>query len=198
MIIITFPDGSKLQYDKKSVTPLHIAKDIGEGLARAALAAKVNDKLVDLSYSITEDAEIRIITFKDDEGKEIFRHSTSHLMAAAVQNLFKDVKFAIGPAVEDGFYYDFDVKKPFTPEDLEKIEGEMRKLVHEDVEFIRKEISKKEAEVLFEKQPYKLEMIKDLDGVEIFRARGKKYDMEKFVTLIEKVVYLCDKIDIKE
>ena len=178
MIVITFPDASKVQYKKKSITPLEIAEDIGAGLAKAAIAAKVDDLLVDLSFPIKKDAAIKIITFKDDEGKEIFRHSSAHLMAAAVDNLFKNVKFGIGPAVEEGFYYDFDIKKPFTPSDLAKIEGEMRRLVKEDVKFIRKDISKKEAEVLFKNQPYKSEMAKELDKISVY-ALGKFVDLCK-------------------
>ena len=176
MIVITFPDGSKVQYKKKEITPAEIAKNIGAGLADAALAAKVNHELVDLSYPITEDTEIKIITFKDDEGKEVFRHSSSHLLAAAVQNLFPKVKFGIGPAVEEGFYYDFDKKEPFTPEDLQKIEKEMHKLVAADLAFERKEITKAEGKKLFKDQPYKLELLEEVDKPTVYKL-GKFVDL---------------------
>ena len=133
MIAITLPDGSKVQYNKKQVTPLQIAESIGMGLARAALAAKVNGKLVDLSYPITKNAEIKIITSKDDEGKEVFRHSSGHVMSAAVNRLYKNVKQGVGPAIEDGFYQDFELHKALRPEDLPEIEKEMRKIVKEDL-----------------------------------------------------------------
>ncbi len=168
MMQITFPDGTKVNY-KEGATPKEIAEDIGVGLAKAALAAKVNGELVDLSYEIKKDSEVKIITFKDDEGKDIFKHSAAHVLAAAVKRLFKDVKFGIGPAVEDGFYYDFDVKEPFSEEDLEKIETEMKKIIKEDIAFERKDVSKKEAEKIFKDQPYKLELLEDVENPSVYR-----------------------------
>jgi len=169
MIAITLLDETKVNYKKKKLTPKDIAEDIGVGLAKAALAAKVNGKLVDLSYQIKEDSEVEIITFDNDAGKEVFRHSSAHLLAAAVQNLFPKVKFGIGPAVEEGFYYDFDKKEPFTPEDLEKIEKEMEKLVKKDISFKREEISKAKAKKLFKDQPYKLELLKEIKKPVIYK-----------------------------
>ena len=109
MVKLTFPDGTKKEV-KKGTTVLDVAKGIGEGLAKAALAGKVYEQYVDLSFKIEKNAEFRIITFKDDAGKNIFKHSAAHVLAAAVQKLFPKAKFGIGPAVEDGFYYDFDIK----------------------------------------------------------------------------------------
>ncbi|MBD3355057.1 TGS domain-containing protein, partial [Candidatus Woesearchaeota archaeon] len=169
MIEITLPDSSKVQYKKKEITPKEIAEDIGIGLAKAALAAKVDGEFVDLSYPIKGNSVVNIITFDDDEGKEVFRHSSAHVLAAAVQNLFPKVKFGIGPAVEDGFYYDFDKKEPFTPEDLKEIEKEMEKLVKKDTPFKREEASKTEAKKIFKDQPYKLELLEDIDRPTVYK-----------------------------
>ncbi|MCK4884044.1 MAG: TGS domain-containing protein, partial [Candidatus Diapherotrites archaeon] len=111
-IIVTLPDGSKKNF-QSGATILDVASSIGEGLARAAIAGEINEKPVDLNTKITENSDIKIITFNDDKGKEIFWHSTSHLLAQAVKELFPDAVLAIGPAIENGFYYDFDVEKPF-------------------------------------------------------------------------------------
>ncbi|MBR9692280.1 threonine--tRNA ligase [Candidatus Woesearchaeota archaeon] len=178
MVAITFPDGSKKTYKKKQITPAEIVKGIGEGLARAALAAKVDDELVDLSYPIKENAELKIITFKDDAGKDLFKHSSAHVLAAAVLNLFPKIKFGIGPSIEDGFYYDFDKKEPFTPADLVKIEKEMQKIVQQDIKFERKDVSKPEAKKLFKDQKYKLELLEDVDKPSIYTL-GKFKDLCK-------------------
>ena len=128
MIAVTLPDGSVREY-QAPVTVADVAQSIGAGLARAALAGKVNDKLVDLSCVIDADAQVAIITAKSPEALEIIRHSTSHLMAQAVKELFPQAEVTIGPAIENGFYYDFKFDRPFTPEDLEKIEARMHELV---------------------------------------------------------------------
>jgi threonyl-tRNA synthetase len=156
---ITFPDNSKKSY-KKGITGLEIAKSIGERLARDALAIKINDELKDLSYKINKDAKIKIITFKDKEGVEVFRHSTAHLLAHAVIELFPDAKLTIGPIVEEGFYYDFDFR-PFTPKDLKKIEEKMHSIMKQDLEIERIELTKKEAKKLFKDNKYKLELIEE-------------------------------------
>ncbi|MBD3249622.1 threonine--tRNA ligase [Candidatus Woesearchaeota archaeon] len=168
MMQITFPDDTKVNY-KEGATPGDIAADIGAGLAKAALAAKVDGELVDLSYEIKKDSEVKIITFRDDEGKDIFKHSAAHVLAAAVKRLFKDVKFGIGPAIEDGYYYDFDVKEPFSEEDLEKIEAEMKKIIKEDLSFEIKDVSKKEAEKIFKDQPYKLELLHEVENPSVYK-----------------------------
>ena len=121
MVVVTLPDGSKREY-ADAVTVGEIAASIGAGLAKAALAGKVDGKLVDLSHKVTADAAVSIITGRDPEGLEIIRHSTAHLMAQAVKELFPEAQVTIGPAIENGFYYDFSYSRPFTPEDLQKIE----------------------------------------------------------------------------
>lgn len=164
MIKITLPDGSIREFDQSSVTPLEIAKNISNGLAKKALSAKVNDHMAGLNETITEDASVSIYTFDDKEGKDTFRHSSSHILAQAVQNLFPGTKFGIGPAIKDGFYYDFDSEHKFVPEDLPVIEAEMQKIVQANLPYERKELSREEALALFEKRGeiYKVELIRDL------------------------------------
>ena len=124
MTVIRLPDGSERRYEHP-VTVREVAESIGPRLGRAALAAKVNGKLVDISSSIETDSDLAIITEKDPEGLEIIRHSSAHLLAHAVKELFPDAQVTIGPVIEDGFYYDFSYKRPFTPEDLTAIEKRM-------------------------------------------------------------------------
>lgn len=159
MVRITFPDGRGEEF-KKGVTGLEIAKKIGERLAQAALAIQVNGNLQDLSVPIEKDAKVRIITFKDKEGVEIFRHSSAHILAAAVVSLFKNAKPTIGPSVEDGFYYDFD-HAPFTTEDLAKIEKKMQEIISKDLKFERIELTKEKAKTMFKENKYKLELIEE-------------------------------------
>lgn len=165
-IKIKFPDNSVKEYEK-GISIIEIAKKLGKKLADDAIAAKLNDKLVDLSTKINKDSKLKIITFKDDEGKEVFRHSSAHLMAQAIKNLFPKAKFAIGPAIDEGFYYDIDYEKSFTPEDFVKIEKEMDKIVKENLKIERTELSKKQALKLFKGNPYKTEMIKELEDEKI-------------------------------
>ena len=132
---ITFPDGNVRQYDE-TVTLYDIADSISHKLAKNALAGMVNGKVMDLSTEVSDDAEVRILTWDDDEGKDVFRHSSSHLMAEAVKNLYPDTKFGIGPAIKDGFYYDFDSSHIFTEDDFEKIEKEMARLAAQEAPFI--------------------------------------------------------------
>ena len=166
MIKIKFPDGSKKEY-KKGISVIEVAESIGKRLADDAIAAKLNNELVDLNTKIDKDSNLKIITFKDDEGKLVFRHSSSHLMAQAIKNLYPNVKFAIGPAVDEGFYYDIDLDKKLTPEDLVKIEQEMKKIVDEDIKIERDEVSKEEALKLFNDNPYKQELIKEIKDEKI-------------------------------
>jgi len=166
MIKIKFPDGSKKEYEK-GISVIDVAKDIGDRLANDAVATKLNNELVDLNTKVNKDSELKIITFKDDEGKEVFRHSSAHLMAQAIKNLFPNVKFAIGPAVDEGFYYDIDYEKSFTPEDFAKIEKEMEKIVKKNLSIERTELSKKEALKLFKDNPYKTELINELKDEKI-------------------------------
>src|SRR5690606_38441073 len=137
MPVITLPDGSQRTYSEP-VSVEKVAADIGPGLARAALAGKVDGKLVDTSYVIDRDASLAIVTDKDKEGLEIIRHSTAHLLAQAVKQLYPDAQVTIGPVIEDGFYYDFAYKRPFTPEDLAAIEARMRELAKADQKVTRR------------------------------------------------------------
>ncbi len=163
-INITFPDGSKKEFDK-GITPFQIAESISKRLADEVLIAKVNNKKVDLNYKINEDATLQLFTFKDELGKEAYWHSTSHLMAHAIQALYPEAKFGVGPAIEGGFYYDFDINTKLTDADLVKIENKMLELAKHDSPFQREEISKDEALRFFEKakDQYKLEIISELD-----------------------------------
>jgi len=134
MPIITLPDGSKKVFEK-SVTILEIAHSIGAGLAKATIAGKVNDVLLDATIPINKDSEVVIITSKDKEGIEIIRHSFAHLIGHAVKQIYSDIKMAIGPVIEDGFYYDIFSEYRFTPEDLIKIEERINKLIKKNYEF---------------------------------------------------------------
>ncbi|MFC1856373.1 threonine--tRNA ligase, partial [Thermodesulfobacteriota bacterium] len=149
------------------------AYEIGPGLAGAALCGYVNDEMVDLNHVITEDAKINIVTERSDEALDVLRHSTAHLMAQAVMHLFPEVKIAIGPNIENGFYYDFDVDEPFTPEDFSKIEKKMKELSKEKVKIEREDLSSAEAIKLFKEldEPYKVELIEDLgaETVSVYR-----------------------------
>jgi len=162
MVKITFPDGSTEEH-KDGITPAEIAKMLGARLFKDALAAKVNGKVVDLNHPLKEDCKIEILTFDSKEGKEVYWHSSSHVMAAAVKKLYPDVHFGIGPSIEEGFYYDFDNLR-IEESDLVKIEDEMKKIIAKDVSFERKDISKEEARKLFSQEKYKLELIDGLEG----------------------------------
>jgi threonyl-tRNA synthetase len=161
-IKLTFPDKTHKEFDK-GITGEEIARSISEGLLRKAICLKLDDSLIDLTTTITKSGEIRIITFSDIEGKNVFRHSTAHLMAQAITRLFPEAKLTIGPVVEEGFYYDID-HAPFKQEDLEKIEEEMKKIVKEDLKIERKDISIKEALDMFKDNLYKQEIIKNIDS----------------------------------
>ena len=163
MPTINLPDGSQKQFDSP-VTVHQVAESIGPGLAKAALAGRVDDKLVDTSHTIENDSDLAIITAKDDVGVEVLRHSCAHLMAQAVQQLFSTAQVTIGPTVEDGFYYDFAYERPFTPEDLENIEKRMTKLSRENLTVERSLMSRDEAIALFKQkgENYKVQIIEDI------------------------------------
>lgn len=163
MVKITLKDGSVKEYPQ-GATVLDITNDISRGLAKNALAAKLNGKTVDLGTPVEEDSSLEILTFDDEEGKNVYRHSTAHIMAQAVKRLKNGVRFGIGPAIADGYYYDFDLPENFSPEDLEKIEKEMEKIIKEDCPFERFEVSREEALKMFEEagENYKVELINDL------------------------------------
>ncbi len=168
MISITLPDGSQRQFEHP-VSIHDVAADIGAGLARAALAGKVNGKLVDTNYVIEDDAELAIITERDEEGLDIIRHSSSHLLAQAVKQLYPDAQVTIGPVIEDGFYYDFSYPKGFTPEDLQKIEKRMEELVKQDLQVVREEVTRDAAVQIFREmgEEYKAQIIEDIPKDEI-------------------------------
>ena len=158
MIAITLPDGSKREFEAP-VTVADVAASIGAGLAKAALAGRVDGKLVDTSFLIEKDASLAIITAKDAEALELIRHSTAHLMAQAVKQLYPEAQVTIGPAIDNGFYYDFSYKRPFTPEDLEAIEARMHEIVKQDLKVERSEMKRE-------------------DAVEFFRGMGEAYKAE--------------------
>ena len=180
MIKITLKDGS-VRECQKGITVLGVAEELSSGLARAACAGKVNGEMVDLRTALNEDCELEILTFNDKEGKWAFRHTAAHIMAQAVKRLYPEVKLAIGPAIEDGFYYDFDTDKHFAEEDLAKIEAEMKKIVKEKLPIERFELPKDEAIKLMEEagEPYKVELINDLAEGEVisFYKQGDFVDL---------------------
>ena len=180
MINIELKDGSKKEIEK-GLSILEIAKSISEGLARVATSAKVDGKIVDLRYKIENDCKLEILTFEEDEGKKAYWHTTSHIMAQAIKRLYKDVKLAIGPAIDNGFYYDFDTEYRFSEADFEKIEEEMKKIIKEDLEIVRFELPRNEAIKLMQesKEDYKVELIKELPENEIisFYKQGEFTDL---------------------
>jgi len=180
MIKVTLKDGSIKEYEK-GTTILEAAKAISEGLARVALAGEVDGEVKDLSYKLEKDCKLNILTFDTEGGKHAYRHTTSHVMAQAVKRLYPEAKLAIGPSIENGFYYDFDVEKPFSSEDLSKIEAEMAKIIKEDYPLERFTLPRDEAIAFMEEknEPYKVELIRDLpEGEEIsFYKQGDFVDL---------------------
>ena len=181
MIKVTLKDGSSIDVEKGS-SVLDVAKKISEGLARVATCASVNGETKDLRYELNEDSTLNIYTFDNDlEGKKAYWHTTSHIMAQAVKRLFPNAKLAIGPAIDNGFYYDYDVEKPFSQEDLENIEKEMANIVKENLAIERFTLSRDEALKLMKEkdEPYKVELIEDLpDDAEIsFYRQGDYVDL---------------------
>ena len=180
MIKITLKDGSVKEFEA-GVSVLDIAKSISEGLARNACCGIVNGKVVDLRNTVNEDSDLEICTFDSQEGKDAVRHSISHVLAYAVKRLYPEAKLAIGPAINDGFYYDFDVENSFSAEDLVKLEDEMRKIIKENPSIERFELPRAEALKLMEdaNEPYKVELINDLGEDEVISF----YKMGDFVDL---------------
>ncbi len=181
MPVVTLPDGSSRHYDQP-ITVAEIAADIGPGLAKAALAGKVDGDLVDTSHTIAGDAELAIITGKSDEALELIRHDAAHVMAQAVQELFPGTQVTIGPAIEDGFYYDFAREEHFTPADLQKIEDRMREIVGRDLPIQREVWEREAAKQTFAEigEAYKVEIIDDIipegEAVSIYR-QGEWFDV---------------------
>jgi len=163
-VVIKFPDGNSREFDN-NITAIEIAKSLSSKLAEEALAVKINGCVKDISTPIKEDTEVKFLTFDDEEGKEVYWHSTSHLMAHAVQSLYPEAKFGVGPAVETGFYYDIDINTKLSEEDLKIIENKMIELSKKNSQFQRVELSKQEAIDFFEKKGdnYKLEILSELD-----------------------------------
>ena len=164
-ITITLPDGSERAYED-AVTGATIAADIGPRLAKAAVAVTVDGEMYDLERAIDHNASVSVITDNTEAGRHVIRHSAAHIMAQAVLDLFQGAEFAIGPAIEDGFYYDFRVDRPFTPEDLEQIEKRMGEIVEKDQAFVRGELTTDDAKGVFADQPFKLEIIDGVDSDE--------------------------------
>lgn len=179
-MIITLKDGSTKEFDSP-ISVADIAKSISEGLGRAALGGTVNGKTVDLRTVIEDDCELSILTFNDLDGKKVFWHSSSHLLAQAIKRLYPSAKLAIGPAVDNGFYYDIDAETPITADDLEKIEAEMKKITKENLDITRFELPRDEAlKLMAEKEEdYKVELINDLpeDSIISFYQQGDFVDL---------------------
>ncbi|MDP2807075.1 MAG: TGS domain-containing protein, partial [bacterium] len=180
MIKITLPDG-KIKEFEPGISALDVIKSIGPGLAKASLAAALDGKPVDLSAKIDHDAQFSALTFDSEKGKEVLRHSASHLMAQAVTELFPNTKAAIGPAIEDGYYYDFDRPEPFSSDDLSAIEKKMAELAAKDISIVRQEMPREQALEHFQAkgEPYKVELIASLPAGEVisFYKQGNFIDL---------------------
>lgn len=180
MIVITFPDGNTKEFET-GVTGEEIAQSISPGLRRSSLAIKLDGEFYDLTRPINEDASLEIITYSDQDGVDIMRHSTAHLMAQAIKRLYKDVKFGVGPVIEEGFYYDMDMEHVITPEDLPKIEKEMQRIIDENLTIEREEVTREEAKEMFREigDDLKVELIDDIpegDSITIYR-QGEFFDL---------------------
>ena len=176
---ITLPDRTVLEYDA-GITVAEVAYSIGAGLGRAAIAGKIDGNLVDLNTGIKQDAELSIITLDSKEGLDIYRHTAAHIMAQAVKRIYGDVKLAIGPAIEDGFYYDFDLEERISQEDFARIEEEMKKIIKEDLPISRKVMNKEEAINLMQEKGeiYKVELIEEMEDEEVsFYQQGEFMDL---------------------
>jgi threonyl-tRNA synthetase len=180
VVKITFPDGAVKEFPKGTTTE-EIAASISPGLKKKAIAGKLNGQMYDLRRPIEEDGEIEIITPDREEALEVLRHSTAHLMAQAIKRLYKNVKLGVGPVIEGGFYYDIDLEESLTPEDLPRIEKEMKKIVNENLEIIRKEVSREEAVQLYKEigDEYKLELIEAIPADEkvTIYEQGEFFDL---------------------
>ena len=180
MITITLPDGNTLEFTPKT-TGLEVAQSISKSLAKAAIAVDLDNQLHDLSFSIEQNCTMNIITRDDDRALELIRHDAAHVMAEAVQELFPGTQVTIGPAIENGFYYDFHTEKPFSAEDLPKIEKKMRQIIEQNQPFTREIWSRTEAIKFFKNKGeyFKVELIKDLpkdETISIYK-QGKWLDL---------------------
>ncbi len=179
---ITFPDGSERSFDS-GVTGAEIAASIGPRLAKAAVAIKLDGNAIDLGRPITADGMVEIITDATEDGRHVMRHSAAHVMAQAVLDLYPGAKFAIGPPITDGFYYDFEVDEPFTPEDLDRIEQRMAEIIAADQPFVREELSAAEALEVFSDQPFKAEIINSVDEDE--GAAGSEVSVYRNLSFVD-------------
>ena len=191
MINITLPDGSVHQFEA-GVTPLDVAKSISEGLARNVLAAKVNDKVMELYRPINEDATVQLLTWNDEEGKSTFWHTSAHLLATALQELYPGIKFGIGPSIENGFYYDIDFGTyQVSSDDFAKIEKKMQELVSAKTPIRRREVSKAEALKEFEGrgENYKVELINDLEEAQVHRAASALSRAAVYLHIVNEITF---------
>jgi threonyl-tRNA synthetase len=179
-VVLTLPDGSTKEVER-GTTVLQVAEEIGKRLAQAAVAGKLDGRLVDLSTPIDHDAAFEVVTFDSPEGKDVYWHSAAHIMADAVMRLFPKTKLTIGPPIEDGFYYDFDTDVTFSDDDLERIEAQMQAIVDADLPFVRREVSLEEARKVFADNPYKLEILDEIaatgDGTVSLYQHGDFVDL---------------------
>ncbi len=177
MVTITLPDGSKKEFES-AVSVMDIAKSIGSGLAKATLAATVNGVLVDTTYVVDSDSEVSLVTPEDAAGLKLMRHSAAHVMAEAIARVYPGTKFAYGPAIDDGFYYDVDSPEPISADDLKTIEKEMKRIVKKNARFERHELSREEAEAKYAADEYKLDNIAAAKGDTIsFYSQGEFEDL---------------------
>jgi len=163
MIKITLPDGAQHEFEK-GIIALDVVKSISEGLARNALCVEVNGELVDLNYQLQEDSVFKVLTFKDEQGKNVYRHTTSHILAQAVKTLYPTAKIAIGPSIKTGFYYDIEFQSPITLDDFPAIEAEMQRIIKADIPITRSVVSIAQAKEIFADEPYKLDLIEGIDA----------------------------------
>ena len=177
---VTLPDNSKKDFDS-IVTVEQLAKDISNSLAKSAVAARVDGKLVDTSYEISEDCKVEVLTAKDLEGLEVIRHSCAHLLAHALKQLYPDVRLAIGPVIDDGFYYDFLLEKPLNEDDLAALEERMISLAKKNYNIVREVVTKKKASDIFKKrnETYKLQIIEEIPKEEIIAV----YHQEEYIDM---------------
>ena len=180
MPTITLPDGSQRQYDHP-VSIMQVAEDIGPGLAKATIAGRVNDELLDACVQINDDAHLQIITARDEEGVEIIRHSFAHLIGHAIKQLYPETKMAIGPVIENGFYYDIALDQSLTPEDLQKLEQRMKELVKKDYDVEMTVVNRDQARQVFEErgEDYKLQLVAEIPDDEII----KLYQHEEYTDM---------------
>ncbi len=197
MPVVTLPDGSQRSFD----TPLTIAQvaaSIGAGLARAALAGKIDGKQVDTSHLIDRDVQLAIITDRDPEGVEIIRHSTAHLLAQAVKQLFPEAQVTIGPMIDNGFYYDFSYSRPFTPEDLAAIEKKMAELAKADLPLERQELSRDDAVAYFRSigEKYKAEIIESIPADQVLSLYKQGDFTDQLHQIVEDMHINRDRLDL--